>query len=89
MREERAAIKSEAQIGRQGWYSRLVSRGVEGGGETRGVAVALAEEEFCRLIQAVSAEVTASESTGVVVATPVVVVSLGVNERGRCLSSIC
>ena len=44
MREERAAIRSEAEIGRQGWYSKLVSRGVEGGGDIRGVAVALAEE---------------------------------------------
>ena len=43
MREERAAIKSEAEMGLRE-YSKLDSSGVEGGGDTRGVAVALPEE---------------------------------------------
>ena len=44
MREERAAMRSEAEMGRHEGSSVLASSGVEGGGDTRGVAVALAEE---------------------------------------------
>ena len=42
MSEERAVIRSEADIGRHG-TSVLASNGVEGGGDINGVTVVLAE----------------------------------------------
>ena len=77
MSELRAVIRSDADIPTCGGDSPEPSRGVEGGGEVRGVSERL--ERFWLLIQAVRADVTASGSIGS---------SQGVMEMGVSLSSI-
>ena len=80
--EESAVIRSDAEIGRHG-TSVLDSSGVDGGGDTNGVELALIPL-FCRLIHAVRADVTASEKIGAGVAS-----CEEVMERGHSLSLIC